>query len=52
MDTVFVVVYQEFSMDMFEVREVFRTLQGALKYIEDHSSEEDYLFVLKKILWE
>ena len=52
MDTVFVVVYQEFSMDRFEVREVFKTLQGALKYIEDQISEEEYLFILKKIIWE
>lgn len=53
MDNVFVVVYQEW--DYFEVREVFKTRQSALNYIEDDADilfKIDKFIILEKKLWE
>ena len=43
MDNVFVVVYQEYSMDVFEVLEVFKTRESAEVYILNFPHDERYL---------
>jgi hypothetical protein len=55
MDNVFVVVYQEYSMDVFEVLEVFKTRANAEVYIQNFPLNERYMvdnfFVLEKKLF-
>ena len=55
MDNVFVVVYQEYSMDRFEVREVFKSEVSAEAYIgnvcDEYYPYENFK-ILKKIIWE
>ena len=55
METVFVVVYEEYSMDRFEVREVFSDEVSAHAYIGNACHEYEYPFenfrILKKMVW-
>ena len=57
MDNVFVVVYQEYSMDVFEVLEVFKTRESAERYIENKIDNDEYdeypntLHILEKKLF-
>lgn len=53
---VFVVVYQEYSMDRFEVLEVFKNRVSAELYILNFPHDNNYLvenfILLEKKLWE
>ena len=56
MNNVFVVVYQEYSMDRFEVFEVFKTRVTAELYILNFPHDGNYyvenFIILEKKLWE
>ena len=57
MDNVYIVIYQEYSMDVFEVLEVFKNRASAECYIGNFPYDEryytaDHFHILEKKLWE